>query len=251
MNLIDPKVLDRIGSYALYSRTVVEGFISGLHRSMFHGFGSEFVQYRNYVVGDDLKYVDWKVYARTKKLCTKVFREETNMSCRIVLDCSASMSYKGENSEYSKLEIFGKMKDLKAEGSGSHRQCLNKIAEGFKGRGLVIFISDMMEQEEEIIRFLKSSRFAHNDCILMQILDNDEIEFPFSKNVRFIDLENQQEITTAPELVREHYKTNLSSHLEKIRTSCLTNQVDYSLLNTSEDLEHILAVYLHKRGELR
>jgi uncharacterized protein (DUF58 family) len=295
MNLIDPKVLDRIGSYALYSRTVVEGFISGLHRSMFHGFGSEFVQYRNYVVGDDLKYVDWKVYARTKKLCTKVFREETNMSCRIVLDCSASMSYKGENSEYSKLEfgsiaaaclsyliskqgdkvgfysyadeilaaippgsgqrhlqeIFGKMKDLKAEGSGSHRQCLNKIAEGFKGRGLVIFISDMMEQEEEIIRFLKSSRFAHNDCILMQILDNDEIEFPFSKNIRFIDLENQQEITTAPELVREHYKTNLSSHLEKIRTSCLTNQVDYSLLNTSEDLEHILAVYLHKRGELR
>jgi uncharacterized protein (DUF58 family) len=294
MNLIDPKVVDRIGSYALFSRTVVEGFISGLHRSMFHGFGSEFVQYRNYVSGDDLKYVDWKVYARTRKLCTKVFREETNMNCRIVLDCSASMAYKGENSKYSKLEfasiaiaclaylisrqgdkvgfyaygdkisaavppgsgqrhlqeIFAKVKDLKADGTGSHRDCLNKISEGFKGRGLVIFVSDMMEQEDEIINFLKSSRFAHNDCILMQVLDNDEIEFPFSKNVRFIDMENQQEITTAPELVREHYQTNLSSHLESIRTSCLKNQVDYSLLNSAEQLEHALAAYLHKREEL-
>ncbi len=203
MKLIDPKVFDRIGSYALLSRTVVEGFISGMHRSMFHGFGSEFVQYRNYVPGDDLKYLDWKVYSRTRKLCSKVFREETNMNCRIILDCSASMAYKGENSEYSKLEyasmviaslaylisrqgdkvgfypyaddiisaippgsgmrhlreIFSVMEKLHADGSGSHRSCLNKISEGFKGRGLVIFVSDVMEDESEIIRFLKSSRF--------------------------------------------------------------------------------------------
>ena len=97
MKLVDPKVLDRIGGYGLFSRTVVEGFISGLHRSLFHGFGSEFVQYRNYVAGDDLKYLDWKVYARMRRLVTKVFREETNLNCRIVLDCSASMAYKGEN----------------------------------------------------------------------------------------------------------------------------------------------------------
>ena len=203
MSLVDPKVLDRIGGYALFSRTVVEGFISGLHRSMFHGFGSEFVQYRRYVPGDDLKYVDWKVYSRTKKLVSKVFREETNMNCRIVLDCSASMSYKGENSEFSKLEfasiviaclsyliskqgdkvgfysyaneiisaiptgsgqrhlqeIFAAMGKLKAEGTGNHKDCLNQIAEGFKGRGLVIFVTDMMEDEEEILRFLKSCRF--------------------------------------------------------------------------------------------
>jgi len=295
MHLVDPKVLDRIGGYALFSRTVVEGFISGIHRSMFHGFGSEFVQYRNYVPGDDLKYLDWKVYARTKQLCSKVFREETNMNCRIVLDCSASMSYQGKESQFSKLEyatmvasclsylisrqgdkvgmyayaneilsavrpasgqkhlqeIFNEMKKLKAEGTGNHRACLNKISEGFKGRGLVIFISDMMEGEDEVMRFLKSSRFSHNDCILLQVLDNDEIEFPFEKNIRFIGMENNQELITAPELVREHYKTNLASHLEKIRTECLKNQFDYSLVNSSEPLEYVLSSYLHKREEVR
>ena len=295
MHLVDPKVLDRIGGYALFSRTVVEGFISGIHRSMFHGFGSEFVQYRNYVPGDDLKYLDWKVYARTKQLCSKVFREETNMNCRIVMDCSASMSYKGKESEFSKLEyatmvagclsylisrqgdkvgmyayadeilsavrpasgqkhlqeIFNEMKKLKAEGSGNHRSCLNKISESFKGRGLVIFISDMMEGEDEVMRFLKSSRFSHNDCILLQVLDKDEIEFPFEKNIRFVGMESNQELITAPELVREHYKTNLASHLEKIRTECLKNQFDYSLVNSSDPLEYVLSSYLHKREEVR
>ena len=292
---VDPKVLDRIGGYALFSRTVVEGFISGIHRSMFHGFGSEFVQYRNYVPGDDLKYLDWKVYARTRQLCSKVFREETNMNCRVVLDCSASMSYQGENSQFSKLKyatmlasclsylisrqgdkvglyaygdeivsaikpasgqkhlqtIFSEMNKLKATGSGDHQVCLNKISEGFKGRGLVIFISDMMDGEDQVLRFLKSARFSHNDCILLQVLDKDEIEFPFDKNVRFIGMEDSQEMVTAPELVREHYKANLNSHLEGIRTECLKNQFDYTLVNTSDPLEFVLSSYLHKREEVR
>ncbi|MCM8539434.1 MAG: DUF58 domain-containing protein [Lentisphaeraceae bacterium] len=292
---VDPKVLDRIGGYALFSRTVVEGFISGIHRSMFQGFGSEFVQYRNYVPGDDLKYLDWKVYARSRQLCSKVFREETNMNCRVILDCSASMSYQGENSGFSKLQyatmvasclsyliskqgdkvglyayaneiisavkpasgqkhlqyIFAEMKKLKATGTGDHQACLNKISESFKGRGLVIFISDMMEGEDQVMRFLKSARFSHNDCILLQVLDNDEIEFPFDKNVRFIGMEDNQELVTAPELVREHYKANLSSHLEAIRTECLKNQFDYTLVNTSDPIEFVLSSYLHKREEVR
>ena len=295
MHLVDPTVLDRIGGYALFSRTVVEGFISGIHRSMFQGFGSEFVQYRSYVPGDDLKYLDWKVYARTKELVSKVFREETNMNCRIVIDCSASMSYKGKDSEFSKLkfatmvssclaylisrqgdkvglyayadeilsaikpasgqkhlqEVFSEMNKLKATGSGSHQDCLNKISEGFKGRGLVIFVSDMMDGEDEVMRFLKSARFSHNDCILLQILDKDEIEFPFDKNVRFVGMESNQELVTAPELVREHYKANLESHLEKIRTECLSNQFDYCLVNTSDPIEYVLSSYLHKREEVR
>ena len=93
---LDPEVLARVSNYSLIARTVVEGFISGLHRSLFHGFGSEFVQYRNYTKGDDLKYVDWKLYARLGKYQTKVFQEETNANCYIVLDASASMAYEGD-----------------------------------------------------------------------------------------------------------------------------------------------------------
>jgi len=105
---LDPEVLSRVGNYSLLARKVVEGFLTGLHRSMYHGFGSEFVQYRNYSRGDDLKYVDWKVYARLDRIQTKVFEEETNTNCYIVLDCSASMGYQGERSPLSKLH-YGKI----------------------------------------------------------------------------------------------------------------------------------------------
>ncbi|HCN07821.1 MAG TPA: DUF58 domain-containing protein, partial [Lentisphaeria bacterium] len=83
---IDPAVLAKVGNYALLARTIVEGFVAGLHRSLYHGFGSEFVQYRNYSEGDDLKYIDWKVFARHDKYQMKVFQEETNTNCYIVLD---------------------------------------------------------------------------------------------------------------------------------------------------------------------
>ena len=94
-HLLDPRTLARIDNYNLLARHVVEGFIAGLQRGLYHGFGSEFVQYRNYNRGDDLKYVDWKVYARLGRLLTKVFQEETNCHCYLVVDTSASMGYAG------------------------------------------------------------------------------------------------------------------------------------------------------------
>ena len=75
---------------------MVDGTISGLHRSPFHGYSAEFSQYRHYRAGDDLKYVDWKLFARTDRLYTKQFRETTNLQCQIALDASASMDYAGE-----------------------------------------------------------------------------------------------------------------------------------------------------------
>lgn len=101
-SLLDPEHLHRIAPLPLMARTAVEGFLSGLHRSVFHGFGAEFLHYRSYTPGEDLKYVDWKLYARRDKVYTKVFEEETNMNLYLVLDCSASMGYRG-GSSYDKL----------------------------------------------------------------------------------------------------------------------------------------------------
>ena len=105
---LDPSILARTSNYQLLARNVVEGFISGMHRSLYHGFGSEFVHYRNYTAGDDLKYVDWKVYARLNRFQIKVFQEETNTNCYIVLDTSKSMDYSGDSSRVTKLE-YGKI----------------------------------------------------------------------------------------------------------------------------------------------
>jgi len=101
--LLSPDTLVRIDSYALLARVVVEGYLSGLHRSLYQGFGSEFFQYRNYVIGDDPKTIDWKVYGKRDRLYTKVYQEETNVNCTLVLDCSASMAYQGTRGACSKL----------------------------------------------------------------------------------------------------------------------------------------------------
>lgn len=101
-DLLDPATLARISDYALLARTAVEGFLSGLHRSIFHGFGTEFLQYRSYSPGDDPKYLDWKVLARRDRLYTKVYEEETNMHLFLLVDASASLDYRGARAPVSK-----------------------------------------------------------------------------------------------------------------------------------------------------
>src|SRR3569623_2648685 len=91
--LLDTATLARINSMQLLARTVVEGFILGLHKSPFRGFSVEFAEYRSYVPGDDIKHIDWKVFAKTDRYFLKLFEEETNLACHVVLDASGSMGY--------------------------------------------------------------------------------------------------------------------------------------------------------------
>jgi len=90
---LDFDTLSRIGNLQLLAKTVVEGFILGLHRSPYRGFSVEFAEYRQYVPGDEIRHLDWKVYGKTDRYYIKQFEEETNVNCYIVLDKSASMSY--------------------------------------------------------------------------------------------------------------------------------------------------------------
>jgi uncharacterized protein (DUF58 family) len=103
VRFLDPAVIGRLGSMELKARTVVEGFLSGLHRSPYKGFSVEFAEYRQYLPGDDLSTLDWKVYARTDRHYVKKFEEETNLECHLLLDVSASMAYRG-GAPLTKLE---------------------------------------------------------------------------------------------------------------------------------------------------
>ena len=93
--MLDPVLLSAIGDLELVARVMVDGTLSGLHRSPFHGYSAEFNQYRHYRPGDDLKYIDWKLFARTDRLYTKQYRETTNMVAQIAIDASGSMAYAG------------------------------------------------------------------------------------------------------------------------------------------------------------
>ncbi len=90
---LDPELLARIGSLELLARAVVEGFMSGLHRSPFTGFSTEFTEYRQYNPGDDLRYLDWRLLGRTDRYFIKKYRADTNTQCHLLIDTSASMNY--------------------------------------------------------------------------------------------------------------------------------------------------------------
>src|SRR3990170_6103885 len=100
---LEPQALAAIADLELVSKRIVDGTISGLHRSPFHGYSAEFSQFRHYRPGDDLKYVDWKLFARTDRLYTRQYRETTNMLAQIAVDASASMAFRG-GAPVTKLE---------------------------------------------------------------------------------------------------------------------------------------------------
>lgn len=100
----DPQLLARLEGLALRARRIVEGYISGMHRSPFHGFSIEFAEHREYAPGDDLRYLDWKVFGRTDKFYLKQFEDETNLVCTLLLDTSESMAYQGPGAAMSKLQ---------------------------------------------------------------------------------------------------------------------------------------------------
>lgn len=101
---LDPQTLARLQGLEVRARSIVEGYVSGVHRSPFHGFSIEFAEHREYVPGDDLRYVDWKVFGKTDKIYLKQYEEETNLVAYLLLDASESMRYQDESSPLSKLE---------------------------------------------------------------------------------------------------------------------------------------------------
>src|SRR5919199_4183453 len=92
--IADPKTLSRLSRLQLRARRVVEGVISGLHRSPYHGFSVEFAQHREYTPGDEIRYLDWKVFGRSDRFYVKEFEEETNLKAYLLVDSSASMTYR-------------------------------------------------------------------------------------------------------------------------------------------------------------
>src|SRR5271167_1466635 len=101
-SLIDPRTLMRIKSLQMRARVAVEGFVKGIHRSPYHGFSVEFSEYRQYTPGDDLRYLDWRLFARSDRYYVKRFEDETNLRCYLVLDTSRSMGYR--SGPYSKID---------------------------------------------------------------------------------------------------------------------------------------------------
>jgi uncharacterized protein (DUF58 family) len=289
---LNPAVIARLGTLDLKAKTIVEGFLSGLHRSPFKGFSVEFAEYRQYFPGDDLTTLDWKVYAKTDRHFVKKYEEETNLDCHILLDVSASMGYKSQ--EITKLEygsylaaalayLMNRQRDavgliafddriehmLPTRARPGHltsvlvtlerltlgtrtdvAKPLRDLAEAIHKRGLVVLISDLLDEPERVIDGLKHFRFRGTEVIVFHVLDPAEIAFPFTAAARFRDMETDDEVLAIPEVVRDQYVQAVTDLIERYKRELRVAGIDYVLLETSVPLEHGLMSYLFTRRRL-
>jgi len=290
IRFLDPVILSKISGMELRARTVVEGFIYGLHRSPYRGFSVEFAEYREYAPGDDIRFIDWKVFARSDRYYLKEFEEETNLGCHLLLDCSASMGY--GSGAVSKLQYasylaasLGYLIFQQRDGVGmvtfdnEIRQYiparnrrghlltvlnylekidhgtttelslpLHQIAETINKKGLIILISDLLDDPERVLDGLQHIRFKGHDLIVFHVMDDSELTFPFRNATKFLDMEGEGEYMAIPTMVRDTYMKRLNEHIESFKRGCGRMQVDYHILNTSKPLDFALFSYLTNRS---
>jgi uncharacterized protein (DUF58 family) len=287
---VDPKILSRIGSLDLMARNVVEGFINGLHRAPFFGASIDFAEHRGYVAGDDIRRVDWRLFARTDRFYVKQYEADTNTNLSILMDVSKSMAF--ESRGIPKLEyasfvaaclgylaqrqrdrvgiitfdddivthvppsakhfnvVLHTLDRAKAERRGNLPVPLNKMAEHFKRRGLLVLISDFYEEPDIVLDAIKPLKFLGNDLIVFHVLDPAEIDFGYDDASSFEDLESGEQIPVVPQSLAREYRALVNAHIEALQTKFAEHRIDYTLLNTSEPLDRALFSYLSSRERL-
>ncbi|MFP4026838.1 MAG: DUF58 domain-containing protein [Candidatus Brocadiia bacterium] len=294
-NYLDPDILAEIDRMDLRARYVVEGFISGLHKSPYHGLSVEFAQHRQYVPGDDVSYIDWKVWARADRFYIKQYEEETNLECTILLDCSRSMAY-GENrggmskfdyaatlaasvayllqqqQDASGLVMFDRQvrSELYPSSHPRHIYALldelqqaepddrsdisgvfPRIAARIRKRGLILLISDLFYDPEDLEKGLSQLRHKRQEVVVFHVLHEDELTFPFRDNTLFKGMETEDQLMTEPPALRQAYLEALGNFEKNVRQICSKSAIDYVSLSTTEGLQAALSRYLASRKRIR
>lgn len=292
LNFLKPEIISRLENMELRARFVVEGFITGLHKSPYHGFSVEFAEHRPYMPGDEIRRIDWKVYGKTDRFYIKEYEEETNLKAYILMDMSASMGYGSQSItklEYSSylaaslsylmlkqrdavgLTLFDttiqrylpprsimsylyrllrELENVKPGGETKVSDVLHVLAERIKRRGLIIIISDLMDDPEKVLSGLKHFRHRQHEVLLFHILDPYEIHLGFEKDAIFQDMETGESMDTQTWHIRRAYQKQIADFIARYRNVCHEHQIDYVLLNTEIGFDQALFRYLIKRRRL-
>jgi len=285
--LLRPEVLARIDNLELLAKTVVEGFLNGLHRSIYLGLSLDFAEHRPYMPGDDIRRIDWRLFGRTDRHYIKLFEAETNANFSVLLDISRSMSYGSH--EVTKLDYarylaacltyFSRHQrdrvglvtfdddvvdyippsarnlDLclhtlaRAEAGrpGSLYKPLLKATDSLRRKGVLVLISDFYEDVEEVLRAVRTLQAPGHDLMVFHVLDPAELDFPFSDTTDFQDMESGEKIPVVPGKLREGYQELVRAHSAELKDRFTAGRVDYALLDTSKPLDQALFRFLLHR----
>ena len=288
---LDPKVLARIDDLELVARFVVEGFISGLHRSPHLGFSTDFAEHRQYMPGDDTRHLDWRVFARTDRLYIKNYEADTNSNFLIILDVSGSMGYGTSGLtklQYAKYlgaclayfshrqrdrvglvtvdtdivdfvppsakhlnQVLHGLDRAVAKGRGALAMPLLKVSESQHRRSILLILSDLYEPAEKIRDALGPLRDAGHDVVVMHLLDPAELNFTFDAAGTFEDLESGERIPVVPGRLRTRYTELIRDHLAAVERLLGEGRVDYLMVDTSKPVDEMLFQYLLRRERMQ
>jgi uncharacterized protein (DUF58 family) len=288
---VDPRILGRIGNLELVARFAVEGFISGLHRSPHLGFSTDFAEHRPYMPGDDIRHMDWRLFARTDRFYLKEFEADTNTNFMILLDVSRSMEFGTSGLtklEYAKYvaaclayfshrqrdrvgiatfdhdvvdfvppsakhlyQVLYAIDRARVRGKGAIAMPLLKVSESQRRRSILLVLSDLYEPPEKVRDAVGPLRDAGHDVVVMHVLDPAELSFPFDSAATFEDLESQEKLPIVPARLRNRYTELVREHLETVERLLGEGRVDYVLVDTSKPVDALLFEYLVRRERLR
>ncbi len=291
---LDPQYISQISGLDLRAKLVVEGFMAGLHKSPYHGFSVEFAEHRQYMPGDEIKHVDWKVYGKTNRFYVKQFEEETNLKCYLLMDCSASMGYaSGGISKFDYATYLAaalaylmirrqrdavglvtfdeKIRSLMPArsvssylpeilltlektrpGAGTRiADTLDTIAERIKRRALVLIFSDFFDENlDAVVQGLKHFRHRKHEVVLFHMIDAQEINFDFTEDSLFIDVESGDKLRTQPVHIKRSYQQLFQEFINTLKQTCRDHNIDYVPMPTDKPFDFALMNYLQKRGRI-
>jgi len=283
---LDRRAVERLSHLELRARLAVEGLFSGIHKSPYHGFNVEFAEYREYSPGDDPRYLDWRVLARSDRFFVKQFEAETNLNCYLLVDSSGSMDFGRD--DHTRLDYgaslaaaiallmlrqgdqvglvtfdtavrafipprgnarhFSVIRDalecVKAGGDTRIASVLHEIAERVHRRSLVVLISDLFDNAEEVLRGLQHFRHRRHEVIVLHLMDDAEITFPFDRVTLFEGMERGEQVIVDPRVVAEGYRASVAAYLENLKRGCAEKNIDYQRMLLSEPFDRALTAYL-------
>jgi uncharacterized protein (DUF58 family) len=289
MDFLDQAVIGRLSRLQVAVRSPMLGSVAGLHRSATRGASVEFAEYRKYAPGDDIKHLDWRVFARTDRFYIREFEADTNLRCYLVVDTSASMKFStaesGTRFDYARRlaatmahllvhqgdavgltslgekgtdlparhtpthlrQLYQLLSEAKPQGESNLVQLLHDFAERIRQRALVVIISDLFTEVAPLLDAFKHLRFYKHDLAVFHLLDRQEIDFDFTRPVRFVDMESGADLITDPAVVRDAYQEAVRDYLTALRHGCQTFHVDYHLTYLEQSFEGALTQFLLQR----
>jgi uncharacterized protein (DUF58 family) len=291
---LDPQFVSQLQSLELKAKCIVEGFLSGLHKSPYHGFSVEFTEYRPYIPGEGIRYLDWKQYAKSDRLVIREYEENTNLKACLLLDTSASMAYASGNNiskfQYAVLlaaslsylllhqrdatglfcrdsegrrqfvhprssrgqlfRILGLLQKAGVWGKEPLAPDIHRVAERMGRKGLVVILSDLMEDPEPLLTGVKHLRYLGHEVIVFYVLDPSENAFDFAQNVLFEDMETSDHLQLNPLRIAAEYREKLLEHSGLLSREFLKQKVDFEPVVTSQPFDKALKAFLQKRSQI-